>query len=317
MPSSLNKLATWLWPAPPGAVGLGISGNRIAAVRVGRIGDGYCVTHVAEECLPFMPFRDAMPRAKDSVILAEAIQRLALAVPQGHWPLQIALPDPAAIFQVMEFDSLPGTAHERAAIARFRLEKEWPAVAQMECAFQVLNEEKGRSMLLALAIQRSWLDCLRDGCRAAGFVPNITDITVNHIFNRFHDVISASADDGALISIEPDTWSILFWDHAHRPRFVRNRWRDTGSEKGAGYEGIAQDVERMVRAYVLASHGRKINGIFLCSDETEREPFAERLNARMRMPCIHLDMTEGFSVAPDILIRGISPGVLAAAIPRL
>ncbi len=287
------------------------------AVRARRTGDGYRVTHVAEECLPFVPFRDAMPRAKESAILAQAIQRLAKAVPQGHWPLQIALPDPAAIFQVMDFDSLPGIARERAAIARFRLERECPDVLRMECAFQVLNEEKGHATLLALAIERSWLDCLRDGCRATGYVPNVTDITANHVFNRFHDVIGASADDGALISIEPDTWSILFWDHAHRPRFARSRWRDTGSGEDAGYEMIAQDVERLVRAYALAQPGRRINGIHLCAAAPDREPFAERLNARMSVPCIHLDMAEGFFATPEISVLGISPGVLAAAIPRL
>lgn len=314
---SLSKFSNWLWPLPPGAIGLGISGNRVAAVCVKRIGDGYCITRVATESLPFAPFRGTMPRIEDTMVLAQAIQRLAMAVPQGYFPLQIALPDPAAIFQVMEFDSLPETAHERAAIVRFRLEKEWPAVAQMECACQVLNKEEGHATLLALAIQRSWLDCLRDACRAAGLVPGVIDISAHHIFNRFHDAIGSGAGDGALISIEPDTWSILFWDRARCPRFIRNRWRDSEQGKDAGYEIIAQDVERLVRAYVLASPDRQIDRIYLCADEADRAYFTGRLNARMSVPCIHLDKTEGFSVSPEISILDISSGVLSAAIPRL
>lgn len=308
-------MAAGLWPASPVAIGLGLSGNRVAAVRVERAGDGYCVTHAAEERLPFIPFRGLAPRAEDAAIFAQAIQRLAMAVPQGHCPLQIALPDPAAIFQVLEFDTLPGTAQERAAIARFRLEKEWPAVAQMECAFQVLNEE-GRAMLIASAVQRAWLDWLREGCRTAGFAPGVADIGLSHIFNRFHDVIAKGKGDGVLISIEPDTWSVLLWDQDRRPRFVRSRWRDSGSEEDEDYGAIAQDVERLVRAYVLASPGRRIDGIYLCANEAVRAPFADRMNARMSAPCILLDMAEEFSGAPDISIRDISPGVLAAAIQR-
>lgn len=306
-----------MWPAPSGAIGLGFDGNRMAAARVERAGDGYRVTHAAKEVLPFMPFRGATPRPEDFGVFAQAMQRLAAAIHQAHWPLRIALPDPAAIFQVLEFESLPGTARERAAIGRFRLEKEWPAVAQMECAFQVLSEEKGRSMVIASAVQRAWLDCLREGCRSAGFVPSAMDIAVNKIFNRFHDAIATGSGDGALISIEQNSWSILLWDHAQRPRFLRNRWREADAGTGGDYEVIVQDVERLVRSYVLGMLGRRIDGIYLCADEADREPFAERLNARMRAPCIHLDMTEGLSAAPGISIRDINPGVLAAAIHRL
>lgn len=286
------------------------------AVRVEPVENGRCITHVAEERLPFMPFRDSAPRAGDSMILAQAIQRLATAVPQAHWPLQIALPDPAAIFQVMEFDSLPKSAQEREAIARFRMEREWPAVAQMECSFQMLGEKEGQALLLALAVQRSWLDCLRDGCRAAGFVPSVTDIGLNHIFNRFQDVIAAGENDGVLVSIEADSWSVLFWDCTLRPRFFRSRWRDADRGNGADHEAIARDIERLVRAYVLALPGRRIGGVYLCSDMAEQVSFAAGLNARMQVPCTQLDLSEGVYVAAEISTRDISLGTLAATIPR-
>lgn len=312
-----NKFSSWLWPSAPGSVAISISGNRVTAVRVARTGDGYCVTHAAEVSLPFMPFHDASPRGDEVRLLSEAMQRLATAVPQAYWPLQIALPDPAAIFQVMEFDSLPRAAQERAAIARFRMKKEWPDVSQMDCTFQVLNEKEGEAMLLALAVRRSWLDCLRDACRAAGFVPNVTDIGLNHLFNRLHDAVCPDANDGALISIEPDSWSILFWDNAQRPRFARSCWRDARSEKGADHETLAQDIERLVRAYVFALPGRRIQKIYLCAGMAERELFAAALNARMRVPCIQLDMTEGFLEGTGIRAGDVSPGALAAAIPRI
>ena len=313
----LNSFVARFWPLSSGTVGLGISGDWLVVVRAERTAEGHHITHLAQERLPFMPFQAENPRAEDSLALAQAIQRLAIAVPQKHWPLQIALPDPAAIFQVMKFDSLPGTERERAAIARFRLEKEWPAVTEMECTTQVLNEEAGQNLMLALAVQRSWLDCLRDACRSAGWVPNVIDIAVNHIFNRIHDSICETKGDGALILIEADSWSVLLWDHTHRPRFVRSRWRDGGDENKADYEIVAKDVERLVRAYVLAETGRKIEKVYLSATEDEGAEFSKYLDARMRVPCVYFNMTKEFTVATGVPIQHIAPGVLAAAVSRL
>lgn len=297
------------------AIGLGIRGNRIAAVRAEPTENGCQVTHVAEERLPFMPFRDAEPGAEDSSILAQALQRLAVAVPQGHLPLQISLPDSAAIFQVMEFDSLPKAASEREAIARFRMEREWPAVAQMACSFQPLGEEDKKVLLLASAVRRNWLDCLLEGCKAAEFAPGVIDIGMSHIFNRFQDVL-ASGEDGVLVSIEADFWSALFWDREMRPRFFRSRWRAVNRESGADHESMVRDVERLVRAYVLSSPGRRIGRVYLCSGTDEQDSFAARLNSRMHVSCTQLDPADGFYASSAILKRDAGLGTLAATIPR-
>jgi len=314
---SLNSLITRLWPVPPETVSLGINGDRLVVVRAKRTATGYHISHLAQERLPFTPFMGTNPRAEDSTNLTRAIQKLAIAIPQWHLPLQIALPDPAGIFRVMKFDSLPATDRERAAITRFRLEKEWSAVAEMECTTQVLGEGSNPNFVLALAIQRSWLDCLRNACRSAGWVPNVIDIAVNHLFNRIHDLIIETKGDGALISIEADSWSIIFWDQTHRPRFVRSLWRDSCDRSNADYEMIAKDVERLVRAYVHAEIGRNIEKVYLSVAEEESAEFSRWLDARMRVPCEYFNVTKEFTVDTTVSIRDIAPGVLAAAVPRL
>jgi Tfp pilus assembly PilM family ATPase len=306
-----------LWPLPPGAIGVGFSKNSVFAVRALRQADDYCLTHHAEEVLPFPLFTNAAPREEDCASLAQAMQRLAASIPQTYWPLQIALPDPSAIIQVMEFDSVPPTPHERAAIAQFRLEKEFPAMPQMQCTTQVISKEGEPGLLLALFIQRAWLDCINSACRVAGFVPSVIDMSVSHLFNRFYDVIQTTSDDGVLLSIEPDSWSILFWDAAHRPRFVKSRWRDASAGTDEEYEDIAQDVERLIMSYVLRVPGRKIDGIYLCAGEDDRASLAARLDKRMQMPCVQLDVSENFSMAPGLSSQFIPPGLLAVAVPRI
>lgn len=313
----LNNLKARLWPLPPGAIGLGFSKNSVMAVRALREEGGYRLTHIAEEVLPFSLFTNAAPREDDCACIAQAIQRIAASIPQTYWPLQIALPDPAAIIQVMEFDSLPPTPHERAAIAQFRLDKEFPALPQMQCTTQVISNEGEQGLLLALFIQRAWLDCLNDACRTAGMVPGVIDISINHIFNRFYDVVRATTNDGVLISIEPDTWSILFWDAGHRPRFVKSRWRDTNAGTDGEYEDIAQEVERLIMSYVLRVPGRKIDGIYLCAGDDDLTSLAARLDKRMQMPCVQLDVMENFSIDPGLSLLYIPPSVMAVAVPRI
>lgn len=312
-----NSLITRLRPSPPGAIGLGFSGNSLVAVRTVYEEGLYRVTHVAEEPLQFSLLANSAPSKEDCASLSHAMQRLAELIPQSYWPLQIALPDPVAIFQVMEFDSLPETAQERAAIARFRFEKEFPAMTQMQCTTQAIGKEGERELLLAQFVRQAWLDCINVACRSAGFVPGVIDTSLSHLFNRFYDVVEAGSGNGVLISVEPETWSILFWDDAHRPRFVRSRRRDMSAGMDEEYEVIVKDVERLIVSYVSRVHGRRVDGVYLCANEDVCASLSVRLDKRMKKPCIQLDMAERFALMPGLSLRNIPHGVLAAAIPRI
>jgi Tfp pilus assembly PilM family ATPase len=306
-----------LWPAPPGTVSIGFRGNAIVALRAVREEDGYYITHMAEEMLPFSPFLNSVPGEGDCAALSQALVRLAVSVPQGYWPLQIALPDPAAIVQVMEFDSLPDAQHEREAIAKFRLEKEFPAMTQMQCSTQDISRVGQPGLLLATFCQREWLECLNEACRTAGLVPGVIDISASHLFNKFYDVIATASGDGVLIFVEQNSWTILIWDGDHRPRFVKSRWLDTSTGKNEEFEHIAQDIERLILSYVLRVQRRKIGGIYLCANAEDRASLAALLDARMKMPCMQLDVTDGFSLNQGLSVQNIPAGVLAAAVARI
>jgi hypothetical protein len=286
-------------------------------VRAVREGEGYCITQVAEETLPFSPFSNSIPSKEHCTAFNQAIAKLVLVIPQDYWPLQIALPDPAAIVQVMQFDSLPPTAHERESIAKFRLEKEFPALTQMQCTTQDISKIDKPGLLFATFIQRSWLDCIRESCRSAGLVPSVIDISICHLFNRFHDVVMATSDDGVLISVEQGSWSILFWDGDHRPRFVRSRWLDISTGKDEEYELIAQDVERLIMSYVMRVNRRKVSGIYICADEEDRVSLANLLDKRMKIPCVQLDVTGRVSAMQGVSLMDIPMGAIAAIMPRL
>lgn len=312
-----NRILGEIRPAPPGTISLGFSGNSIVAVRTVGVRDRFTISHVAEEKLSFLPFINSAPSADDFENLSQAMRKIAELIPQSYWPLQIALPDAAAIVQVMQFDTLPDSECERESIAKFRLQKEFPSFTQMQCTTQDISRVGKPGLLLATFFQRSWLDCLNSACGDAGFVPGVVDISISHVFNRFYNIFKAAPGDGALISIEHGSWSLLIWDGDHRPRFVRSRWIENTTELDVEYELIVQDVERLILSYVLRVHRRRVEGIYICANEKDRASLAGLLDKRMKMPCIQLDYTDGFSMLQSLSMDHMPSGVLAAAVPRL
>lgn len=312
-----NRYLGKIRPAPPGTISLGFSGNSIVAVRAVREVDHFCISHMAEEKLPFSPFVNSVSIAENFEILSQAMRRIAELVPQNYWPLQIALPDAAAIVQVMQFDSLPVAEYERESIAKFRLEKEFPTLTPMQCTTQDISSVGKPGLLLTTFFQRSWLESLNTACRNAGYVPSVVDISISHLFNRFYDLFTAASGDGALVFVEQGSWSLLIWDADHCPRFVRSRWIENTTELNDEYDLIVQDVERLILSYVLRDHRRRVEGIYICADVKDRVPLAALLDKRMKVPCVQLDVNDGFSVLQGLSMDHIPSSVLAAAVPRL
>jgi hypothetical protein len=295
-------------------MGIELAGERLVAVHAEKIGEAWHVSQVMEDRLRFVTFR-GVPHADAIAELAQALERVIGTPPRAQIPIQLALPDPAAMFQVLEFDALPGTTHERNALARFRLEKEWSAAAKLECVSQPLGDDKGRALLLVLAVDRIWLECVRSACRMARIVPHTMDMTVCHVFNRLQESMDLVSGGGALLVAEPHSWTLMLWDNVRRLRFVRTRWRGTENQP-PDHETIAMEIERLIRAFVMAEPERNVSGLHICAADAEFAMFTACLDARMHTPSVRVKLGTGLSFAPEIEEWAISPGALAAAVLR-
>ena len=294
-----NRLVAKIIPPRPGLIGLVLGRNSLLATQFEFEGGSHRIINIAEELFQFPLFSAAAPSAENRETLCLAMQRLASKIPQLYWPLQIALPDPAVILQIMEFDSVPKSVKDREAIALFRLGKELPGLPSMRCSTQLLGEEHSKELLMSNFVQESWLDCIEEACQKAGYVPSVIDTGISFIFNRCYEVIQSAEGGGALISIEPDAWSILFWDVRKRPRFIRSRWRETSSSCEEELEFIAIDIERLTMSYALRVPECKIGKILICASESEFELLASGLNERMHISCEILDLNRD-----GALVRG-------------
>ena len=285
-----NRLVAKIIPPRPGLIGLVLGRNSLLATQFEFEGGSHRIINIAEELFQFPLFSAAAPSAENRETLCLAMQRLASKIPQLYWPLQIALPDPAVILQIMEFDSVPKSVKDREAIALFRLGKELPGLPSMRCSTQLLGEEHSKELLMSNFVQESWLDCIEEACQKAGYVPSVIDTGISFIFNRCYEVIRSAEGGGALISIEPDAWSILFWDVRKRPRFIRSRWREIPSSCDEELELIAIDIERLTMSYALRVPECKIGKILICASVSEFDLLASGLNERMHISCELLDL---------------------------
>ena len=312
----LNSFSRVFWPQPDATMTLGFVGNTLHALRVSKSQDKLQLTHCAKVEMNIIPFREQI-QASDLNALSDAMRRIAVEVPQKQASLQITLPDPAGVAEILEFGQLPASVSERCALARFRLEKDWPQVSRMECIAQELGNAKGNMLLLAMAFDRSWLYAIKTAARQAKLIPSLMDLNTNYVYNRFYPRLQLSGHDGAIIMLEPDYWSVLLYDKTPRPRFYRTRWRDSHVDISADHEAIVQELERLVRAYVLAGAERRVTDIYVYATASEGILFAEKLNVRMSSPCVQLAVDDGIVAKEDGLLKNVDPATLASAVPRV
>jgi len=306
-----NRLVAKIIPPRPGSIGLIIGRNSLLASQFECEGGSHRIINIAEELFQFPLFSAATPSTENRETLCLAMQRLSSQIPQLYWPLHISLPDPAVIVQIMEFDSVPKSVKDREAIALFRLGKELPGLPSMRCSTQLLGEEHSKELLMSNFVQEAWLDCIEEACQKAGYVPSVIDAGISFIFNHCYEVIQSAEGGGALISIEPDAWSLLFWDVHKRPRFIRSRWRETSSSCEEELELIAIDIERLTMSYALRVPECKIGKILICASESEFELLASGLNERMHISCEILDLNRDGALVQGGLVPDKRQSILA------
>ncbi len=263
-------------------------GRRSAALDVFRDG---VPKHVKRASLPIELFQGRTRDAESS--LAPILKELTTEIAGRYLPLTIALPDAVVHTEVLELDELPKKHSAQLDLARFRLARELGAdVKDIAGACQDLGLNGNRRLLLALAIDRQWLQALIGASRAAGLVVWRVTTDACRRFNVHHDRFVAEDKGGALIAVTPEAWSLTIWEDERRPRLLRGRWRDGGND----IEGIAHDAERVILAWVHGSSDRRIARVYLTGEGDDAAHLAELLDARLTEPCVLLEAPKRMAI---------------------
>lgn len=280
--------------APRASLGLSLGRDNVRAAKLVTDAGRVTIEWVAQENLPLRLFAD-QPSADARAAMAQAFAKLCAEARTHYLPVQVALPDPAVSALVFELEEVPAEALAREELARWRFAKALHLDAKaIACATQSLGEDQGKALLMALAIEQTWLACVREALHDAGVATAVIDMAACHRFNRFHDLLTERNQDGTLVNIDSDTWSISIWDRQGRLRFIRARWRERTPAVG----DVAEEVERALRAYARPGAGKSLGSIFVSGDKDDATALVAALDEVVHEPCVYLRPDTGW-VAPE------------------
>ncbi len=302
------SLTKYFAPAPKVRAGIAIGRNRVCAVALGAQGDSWEVRSVYQQELG-APLFSGQPDGQAEALLADALRAVSKEFRGDYAAVHVALPDTVIRSAVFEFDELPKGAALRESLLRWRFAEMWQrAEESLECRGLDLGEDNGKHLLLGQAGERSWVACVRGALELAGITPWSLNATAAHRFNCFHDAVVSNS--GALLSLEPDCWSLLLWDEAGRVRQVLTRFRQGQSEQEE-ISLIADEVARAVPAYVDRSG--TVGKLFLAGCSAELAVLGKLLDERLHRQALPLHADDGLA-APAAIREGLAPLAMAAAL---
>ena len=306
----LNRARAALWPPYTEYWGLSIGAQEIVACQLRRQVGAWQVTTVNAEATPLRLYKDT-PAADAVQQLVPVIARVAAGAAGKCIPLSVVIPDPVVSMAILELETLPKTVADREAMARWHLQKLGSPDTTLACVAQDLGMSDDKHLLLASAVSRVWLDCLLGACYAANVVPTIWQSAIAYRFNRFQEQLLREGQDGALLTIDSASWSLLLWDQSGRARHLRSRWRDLASGNEA--ETIAVEAERAVRAYVHGGRGRRLGTVHIIGDSDIANRVVALLEARMQNACARLSPLSDMEMADGVSLRTVDAALAITA----
>lgn len=291
--------------------GIAIGRDQVCAVVFGEKGGKHEAPVINTQRMPVTLFA-AKPTLEIEAMLADALLAVSGEFRGMYASVHVALPDTVIRSKVFELDELPKTAGMREALLRWRFAKEWQRSEDtLECCGFDLGQDRGKRLYFGQGADRQWLDCVRRALARAGLTPWSLNAATTYRFNCFHDVMAGAG--GALLSLEPDCWSLLLWDGSRRVRHVLTRLRENLAAENEAVS-IAEEVERAVLAYVKDDGRRSMGRLYLAGSNAEMAALAGVFDGRLSERTVSLHADEKISVTSAGMRDGLAPLALAAAL---
>jgi len=297
-----------------GAVGIAIGRREISIVTVPGVKAKRQKMPAAQTLPLAASLFEAEYTASIDETLVQALQALDSTFRHLYVPVHVALPDFVLRSSVFELDDWPRKRSWQQALLRLRFAQEWRRdEASLECQGESLGRAGARHLLWGQGGDRAWLDGVRRALARSGISAWSLNSAATYRFNSLPRTVTAAP--GALLSLDPGTWTLLFWDEQARVRQVLTRYiavSDTSSvEEGA--LAITDEVERVIRMYAQ-NENHRVDRLHLCGMHEYVSALTPMFNARLLEP-VRLwspAVVAGQSVAPG-LREGWAPLAWAAA----
>jgi hypothetical protein len=251
--------------------------------------------------------------------LARALAALFEKTKGTYTTFQAALPDPLMKFEVFELEKVPdpGKAMDEFLAWRFNQDKE-ENLAPLAFTHQILGTEGGKSLVLGIALEQKWLQAVQRAFERSGIPLSVIDMGLGHRFNFFHDSLREKGGSGALLSFEPEYWSLVLWDKEARPRFARSKWwkGEAGKLADIPLSATVLEAERTIRSYVYSGKDRSVEKIFVLAPEEWLDAILKALRERTEGNVEGLPLNDGILQMPAHGLPITAPSAIAAAVER-
>lgn len=278
--------------ATPHAAGLSVGREHVSYVEIAKTAQKWGVRHVGDAKINGRLFA-----GETSASAAALVPALTAAVGDRaprFGPLHVSVPDAAVRVSLFELDAVPASRTAQDAFVEFRMSRESGATKYRYVSQPLGRAKSGKHFLLGLALEEKWYLAIETALQEAGLRAWSLNANGLRQFNLHHEQIRERG--GALVTLEPDTWSLLIWDAGGLLRYSRAQWRVDELDA----KEIAAEIERSILGYVHSENGRAVDQIWVCAGTGTAE-LTELLNARASTPCQILNTAGYLGTAQDVL----------------
>jgi hypothetical protein len=306
--SRSSSKARGSWLRSPLSAGLSIGREQLGYVELGRAGQKWAVRRARQAPIESRLFVGDASVSTGVASLVSAVRAALDGQSPPFGPLHVSVPDAAVRWSLFELDALPGSRAAQDAFVKFRMGRD---LGETHCRYtsQVLGRGSGtKQWLLGLALEEGWYQIVEQALRQSGLRAWSLSASAFRRFNFHHPRVTTRS--GALVTLEPDTWSLAIWDAAGLLRHLRSQWRADDLDE----REIALEIERSILGYAHGESGRTVEQIWVSAGVGTPE-LMSLLNARAHRACEVLEMTgaldEATPALPDFPAR---EAALAAAL---
>lgn len=295
------------WFAARGAAGLSVGRGHVSYVEIARTAQKWDLRHIGHARTNGRPF--AAETSSSAAASAPALSQVVDPVPSPSalvaalreavgdraprfGPLHVSVPDAATRMNLFELDAVPASRAAQDSFVEFRMGRESGPTRYRYVSQPLGRANSGKQLLLGLALEERWHLAIEGALKQAGLRAWSLNANGLRQFNLHHARICARS--GALVTLEPDTWSLAIWDAGGLLRYSRAQWRVDGLDA----QEIAAEIERSIIGYVHGESGRTVDQIWVCAG-TDTPELTELLNTRASTPCQVLSTVEHLGTGVD------------------
>ena len=265
------------------SAGLMIGRTQLSFSSTLHKGTGPCITRSDTRVLA-RPLFVGPPTNVIQDELAVMLRELMPEAVNQYLPLHVSLPGAAVQIAAFALDVLPKTQAERLDLTRWHFMLAAVAGQTLACDCESIGRDGDKQLILGYAMDAAWHACIVGALAQAGMTAWSLNADICRQFNQFHERLIEEDQGGALVAVDPDSWSLLVWDDAGRVRYCSSRWRRSGENE---FTAIAEEIERRILTCVASLPALKVEHVFIATGDGGAA-LADAMDARLREPCIRL-----------------------------